>query len=138
MKYFGSLLVIALVLLLAVPGCSSLPYADVLSSLTSIPGVSETQAIAGAGSMLGLASAKLPAADYAKVANSIPGADALVKEAGKLTGLTSFGSLTDVTNALGKLGVTPDQVMKMGSSLADYAGKTGGAEVTSMLTGLLK
>jgi hypothetical protein len=141
MKNRFAVLLTAVVLLFAFAGCSSsLPYSGLISGLTgSIPGLNSDQAIASAGSLLGLASEKLSPADFEKVAGAIPGTSDLISKAGDLTGLgKSFGSIGNVTSALGKMGVTPDQVMKVGSSVADAAGKVGGDTVKNMLGGLWK
>jgi hypothetical protein len=127
--------------LFTLAGCSSsLPYSGLLSSLTgSVPGLSTDQLVGTAGSLLGLASEKLPAADFAKVSGAIPGAGDLISKAGDLTGLgKSFGSMGQVTTALGKMGVTPDQVAKVGASVADFAGKAGGDTVKNLLGGVWK
>src|SRR5262245_24608995 len=50
---------------------------------TAVPGLSQAQAILGAGSLLGLAKAKMPADQFSQVAGAIPGADALIGEAVK-------------------------------------------------------
>jgi hypothetical protein len=141
MKHRFAVLLTAVVVLFAFAGCSSsLPYSGLLSSLSGgVPGLSTDQLVASAGSLLGLAGEKMPAADFAKVASAIPGSSDLVKEAGKLTGLgNTFGSLGNVTSALGKMGVTPDQVAKVGTSVADFAGKAGGDSVKNLLSGVLK
>lgn len=141
MKQRFAVLLTAVVVLFAFAGCSSaLPYSGLLSSLGgSIPGLSTDQLVASAGSLLGLAGEKLPAADFAKITSAIPGAGDMVKEAGKLTGLgNSFGSLSNVTGALGKMGVSPAQVAQVGTGVADFAGKAGGDSVKNMLGGLWK
>lgn len=141
MKFTKVLSLLLIVGLVALTGCSSsaLPYSGLLNSLTGSLGLNKNQAIAGAGSLLGLASQKLPSADFGKIANAIPGTSDLVKQAGELTGLgNNFGSIANVTSALGKMGVTPDQVQKLGTSVADFAGKTGGDSVKSLLEGVLK
>lgn len=127
--------------LLAMTGCSSgLDQASgLINALKGSLGINQSQAIAGAGSLLGLASEKLGSQDFMKIANAIPGSNDLMKQAGDLTGLgKNFGSLANVTTALGKMGLTPDQVLKMGGSIADFAGKAGGESVQNMLMGVLK
>ena len=141
MKHRLAVLLTAVVVLFAFAGCSSsLPYSGLLSSLSGgVPGLSTDQLVASAGSLLGLASEKLPAADFQKVAGAIPGTSDLISKAGDLTGLgKSFGSIGNVTSALGKMGVTPDQVAKVGTSVADFAGKAGGDSVKNLLSGVLK
>jgi len=132
---------VLVVALVSLTECSSGlgPASSLINSLTSSLGLNSNQAIASAGSLLGLASEKLGSADFQKVASAVPGAEDLVKKAGDLTGLAgNFGDIGKVTSALGKLGVTPDQVVKVGSSVADFAGKAGGDSVKNLLTGVFK
>jgi len=124
-------------------GCSSgLELGDasgLINVLTGILGVNQSQAVAGAGSLLGLASEKLGSQDFAKIASAVPGSSNLIKQARDLTGLgNNFGSLAKVTSAIGKMGVTPDQVTKMAGSMGDFAAKTGGESVKDLLMGALK
>jgi hypothetical protein len=72
------------------------------------------------------------------VAGAIPGTNDLISKAGGLTGTSAFGSVADVTSAVGKLGVTPDQVSKVGGGIADFAGKAGGDTVKNLLSGAWK
>ena len=85
-----------------------------LSSIGSaVPGLSQAQSILGAGSLLGLAKAKMPADQFSQVSKAIPGADALIGEAVK-QGLPSGASgLAAVTEFLGKSGVSASQVTQM-------------------------
>ena len=137
-----SLLALLVVLgFVAMTGCSSgLGQASgLINALTGSLGVTQNQAIAGAGSLLGLASEKLGSQDFAKIATAVPGANDLIKQAGSLTGLgSSFGTMANVTSALGKMGLSGDQVVKMGSSIADFAGKSGGDSVKNLLLGAWK
>jgi hypothetical protein len=87
--------------------------APLLSSLGSaVPGLSQSQAILGAGSLLGLAKAKMPASQYSQI-SAIPGADALVGEA------VQQGLPTDVTGRAGlagflsQSGISPNQINQM-------------------------
>lgn len=141
MKHRFAVLLTVAVVLFAFAGCSSsLPYSGLLSSLSgAIPGMSTDQLVGTAGSLLGLASEKLPAGDFAKVSSAVPGASDLISQAGNLTGLgKTFGSIGQVTLALGKMGVTPDQIAKVGTGVADFAGKAGGDSVKNMLGGVWK
>ena len=55
-----------------------------IESLTkSIPGLSQAQAILGAGSLFGLAKAKMPADQFSQISSAVPGTQALVDEATK-------------------------------------------------------
>jgi hypothetical protein len=139
-----SLCASTLVLALALSGCAAgtdttSTTATVINILAAVLGVSNDQATAGAGSLLGLASEKLTPQDYARVATAIPGASGFVKRAGEMTGLGNpFGTMANVTKALGKVGLTPLQVQSMATNLSDIAGKAGGNAVKNLLIGALK
>jgi hypothetical protein len=143
MKHAVKILASMLVLALALSGCASgtdtTTAGTIVNILAAILGVTSDQATAGAGSLLGLASEKLTAQDYARVVTAIPGSAVLVKRAGEMTGLGShFGTLANVTTALGKMGLTPVQVQSMATNLGDVAGKAGGNAVKNLLIGALK
>jgi len=103
-----------------------------LSSMTSaVPGLSSSQAATGAGSLLGLAQAKMPADQFSLAANAVPGADALIGGAQKqglpsATGLTSLSSLHGVFD---KAGISPTQVSQMIPILGQTVSKGAGPEV---------
>ncbi len=133
--------VLLVVGLVAMSGCSSGigGSTDMISILTTLLGVNQSQAVAGAGSLLGLASQKLGPQDFAKIASAVPGTNDLIKQAGGLTGLgANFGSMATVTSALGKMGVVPDQVSKMSTSMADFIGKAGGTTTKDLFLSALK
>ena len=143
MKHAAKFLASALVLVLALSGCAAgtdtTTTATVVNILAAILGVTSDQATAGAGSLLGLASEKLTPQEYARVATAIPGSPGLVKKAGEMTGLGNhFGTIANVTTALGKVGLTPVQVQSMATNLSDIAGKAGGDAVKSLLIRALK
>jgi hypothetical protein len=143
MRHLMIISALGVVLALALSGCasgsSSTTTNAVVSTLASLVGVSTDQATAGAGALLGLASEKLAPGDYAKVAATIPGASGLVQKAGEMTGLgNKFGSMANVTTALGKVGLNSGQVQSMATNLTDIVGKSGGESVKSLLTSALK
>src|SRR6476661_1226607 len=73
------------------------PASQLISSLSSsIPGLSQAQAILGAGSVFGLAKAKMPADQFSQVAKAVPGTEALVEEATK-AGLPAASELTGLS-----------------------------------------
>jgi len=85
--------------------------APLLNSVTAAaPGLSQSQAILAAGSIFGLARAKMPAEQFSAVAGAVPGADALASEAvtkglpGTVTGMA------DVTKFLKKSGISSAQI----------------------------
>lgn len=100
-----------------------------ISSLTSsIPGLSQAQAILGAGSLFGLAKAKMPADQFSQVATAVPGTQALVDEATK-AGLPAASALTgpsSLTPVLSKAGITPQMVSALTPALGQAIAKTGG------------
>jgi hypothetical protein len=139
LKAIVSSLVLALMLTGCAGGADMTTTATVVNILAAVLGVTSDQATAGAGSLLGLASERLTPQDYARVATAIPGAPGLVKRAGEMTGLGNhFGTIANVTTALGKMGLTPVQVQSMATNLGDIAGKAGGAAVRTLLIGALK
>jgi hypothetical protein len=138
MKAATILIAVMFVLGLVLSGCATgtdnTTTSTIINILAAVLGVTSDQATAGAGSLLGLASEKLTPQDYAKVAASMPGAAGLVQKAGTLTGLGShFGTIANVTTALGKLGLTSTQVQAMATNMADVGAKTGGDAVKNLL-----
>lgn len=120
-------------------GCasSSSTPTNLMSSLTGL-GVTTDQATAGVGSILSYAQNKLPAADYTKVANSIPGASNYVQKAKDLGAVT--GPITDtagLNSALSKVGISPEIASKFTPMVLDYVGKVGGPTVKSALGAIL-
>jgi Protein of unknown function VcgC/VcgE (DUF2780) len=107
------------------------------SSSGSGLGLTETQAAGGLGSVMSLASNKLPAADYASLGKVLPNADKYIEvaqSAGVLTDpITDVGRLN---SAMGKLGITPDKASRMLAQVRDYVGKAGGDSTKNMLTSL--
>jgi hypothetical protein len=85
-----------------------------LNSLGSaVPGLSQAQSALGAGSLLGLAKAKMPADQFTQVGAAIPGSDALIGEAVKQGLPSQLGGLSDLTGFLGKSGISPTQINQM-------------------------
>jgi hypothetical protein len=104
---------------------------------TAVPGLSQAQSILGVGSLLGLAKAKMPAAQFSQIGAAIPGSDALLGEAVKQGLPSTLGSLSDVTGFLGKSGISASQVNQMipvvGQALS---GKVSPDLATSFLSAL--
>jgi hypothetical protein len=114
------------------------PLVSVLTNSTGEGlGLTQTQAAGGLGSVMSLASTKLPAADYAELGKVLPNADkyiAVAENAGVLT-----DPITDVTrlkSAMRKLDISPDKASLMLGQVSSYVGKVGGEPAKSMLTGL--
>ena len=121
----------------AAPAVASAPSAlsgalgaasGLIGSLTSsIPGLSQAQAILGAGSVLGLAKAKMPADQFSQVASAVPGTQALVDEAMKagLPAATQLTGLSSLTPVLSKAGISPEMANQLVPALAQAIGKGG-------------
>jgi hypothetical protein len=102
-------------------------------------GLTQTQAAGGLGSVLSLASSKLPAADYESLGKALPNSDkyiATAKSAGVLT-----DPITDVTrlkSAMRKLDISPDKASRMLGEVSSYVGKVGGEPAKTMLASVWK
>jgi hypothetical protein len=118
---------------------SSLASNPLVSSLSSGIGISPTQAVAGAGAVLGSAQANLSPTDWKKVTDAVPSTDALVSEAKKLTGVTgSFGNWGSLGDSLSKLGLSSEQISKLVPGVTDYVSKAAGPQVSNLLAGALR
>lgn len=105
-----------------------------MGMLTSQLGVTENQAKGGVGSMLTLAKEKLPATDFSKIANLVPGASKymeLAKTLGAVAG--PLKNMAGLNGALGKLGMQPETSKSFVSTVTDYLGKAGGSGVQGLL-----
>lgn len=110
-----------------------------LGMLTSQLGVTENQAKGGVGSLLTLAKEKLPAADFTKVANVVPGASnymELAKTLGAVVG--PLKNVAGLNGALGKLGMNADTVAKFVPMVTNFMGKAGGSTVSNLMAAVLK
>ena len=88
--------------------------APLLNAVTAaVPGLSQTEAILGAGSLFGLARAKMPAEKYSAVSGAVPGADALASEAVAKGLPSNVTGMADVTKFLKKSGLSAEQVGKL-------------------------
>jgi hypothetical protein len=109
------------------------------SAIGSNFGLSGDQASGAVGSVLALSQSKLPASDYTKVANAVPGADSYVQKAKDLGVDTS--SVTDMNGlnaAYAKLGISPEIGSKVTPMVVNYIGKAGGPTVQSLLTSVVQ
>jgi hypothetical protein len=105
------------------------PASALIASLSSaIPGLSQAQAILGAGSMFGLAKAKMPADQFSQVATAVPGTQALVDEAVKagLPAADQLTGLSSLTPLLSKAGISPTMVSQLVPVLEQAVTKGGG------------
>jgi len=105
------------------------PASALIGSLSSaIPGLSQAQAILGAGSLFGLAKAKMPADQFSQVANAVPGSQALVDEAVK-GGLPAADQLTGSSSlkpVFEKAGISAEMANKLVPLLGEAVSKGGG------------
>ena len=105
------------------------PASQLISSLVgSIPGLSQAQAILGAGSLFGLAKAKMPGDQFSSLASAVPGAEALVGEATK-AGLPAADQLTglaSLTPILSKAGINSGTTSQLVSALGKAVTGSGG------------
>ena len=117
--------------------CDTLPKGgdSLMARLAEQLGVTPQQAGAGAGSLLALAREKLPAADFSKVAASIPGAGRYIDLAKTALGQDlAINSPAAVQSAFWKLGMNPTLIDKFKPILLDTAGTIGGEPVKQLLT----
>jgi hypothetical protein len=123
-----------------------------VSALSKELGATPEQAAGAAGSLFGVAKSRLKADEFSQVSKAVPGMDALLKAApaagggGALGGVTgalsslggSAGGLSSAMNAFSKLGLKPEMVAKAVPILTSFVSKSGGANVGSLLAGVLK
>jgi len=147
------------VLIMLVSACSSMPGLSggggdssstmgLISQLTNKLGVSDDQAMGGAGALFGLAKKALSSSDFAKVSESIPGMDSLLAAAPKASGvaekLGGLGAmmggdaekatgLASVAGSFSKLGLSPEMAGNFVPEILDYAKSSGGEDVMNIL-----
>jgi len=144
--------VVALALLTATthaqtPTAEGTANPELVSALSKELGSTPKQAEGAAGSLFGVAKSKLGPADWAKVAGAVPGMDGLLKAApatsnasgaAALAGAAGLGNLAGAASAFSALGLKPELVMKAVPVLVSFVSKSGGANVGSLLAGVLK
>ncbi|MCK9280710.1 MAG: DUF2780 domain-containing protein [Melioribacteraceae bacterium] len=110
-----------------------------IESVTSQLGVTKNQAVGGVGSILGLAKEKMPASDFLKVANAIPGSSDLITSALGLTGSKStISTVAALAPLFLKLGMKSDMVSKFIPVVLSYVGASGGNTTMDLLSAVLK
>ena len=113
--------------------------APVLGSIAqTIPGLSQAQAILGAGSLLGFADAKMPDAQFDQLESAIPGAESLMKQAQGQGLPKQLNGFVDVSSFLGKAGITPDQTAQIVDVLANSVKGKVPDEVVNTFVATLK
>ena len=124
---------------------------ELIGQLTKTLSVTPAQASGGAGALFGLAKSRLGAADFSKVAASVPGIEGLIKSApaaskSPAAGLSALGDsipggvggLASVAGPFKKLGMSPEMAAKFVPVLTQFVQSKGGAGVASLLGGALK
>jgi len=123
---------------------------ELVKALSSEIGGTPEQAAGAAGAMFGLAKSKLSADDFSKIAKAVPGMDLLLKAApssaaasgGPTDALSQLagtvGGIPAVASQFSKLGLKPEMVPKAVSALTSFVTKSGGANLGSLLAGVLK
>jgi len=125
---------------------------ELVGELVKEVGVTPSQAQSAAGTLFGAAKGKLSAADFAKIAAAVPNMDGLLKAAPAApakggsadvaskaaAALGGAGAALTTANALSKLGLKPDQIVKIAPALVKIVQSKGGAEVATLLSGALK
>jgi hypothetical protein len=122
-----------------------------VEALSKEIGSSPEQAAGAAGALFGLAKSRLTPDEFSQVANAVPGIESLLSAAPVMGGGavgTAGGTLSQLggaatglgaaTSAFSKLGLQPDMVAKAIPILTQFVGKSGGANVASLLAGVLK
>lgn len=140
MKKLKNLFTISVVSLLLFNGCSSLNIGDgLLKTLTSQLGVSDTQALGGAGALLQLAQDKLGVDQFSAISAIIPGSESYLNIAKTVGGISGpMSSLDDVKPIFENLGMSGDMVGDFVPALSGYASMAGGSGVSDLLGSVLK
>ena len=140
MKRIKLLLTTSLLSLVLLNGCSSLNAGEgLMKTLTSKLGISDTQALGGAGALLQLAKDKLASGEFDKIAKIIPGSESylnIAKSVGKISG--PLTSLDDVKPIFENLGMSGDLVGQFVPALSGYASMAGGSGISDLLGSVLK
>ena len=119
---------------------------ELVGALSQEIGATPEQAAGAAGALFGVAKSRLKADEFSQVAKAVPGMDALLKAAPAAGGASAAlsqvaggaGGMTAAASAFSKLGLKPDMVAKAVPVLTSFVGKSGGANVGSLLAGALK
>jgi Protein of unknown function VcgC/VcgE (DUF2780) len=108
------------------------------------------QAQGAAGTLFALSKTKLSAGDFAKVASAVPNMEGLLKAApaqdfkapaldlGKIAGGGGLGAVAGVAGTLTKMGLKPDQIVKLAPTLVKALQSNSGAEAAQLLATALK
>lgn len=122
---------------------------DLVGALSKEIGATPPQAAGAAGALFGVAKSRLKPQEFSQVAAAVPGMDMLLKAApaasaavgtaGALSQMAGSASgLASAASAFSKLGLKPELVAKAIPILTSFVTKSGGANVGSLLAGVLK
>jgi hypothetical protein len=126
---------------------------ELIQQLVSTLGVQENQATGGVGLILKHAQEKLSGADFASIAQQIPGADDMVKSAPEIGGLggalgslgsalggkaEALGGLASLAGGFSKLGLDSGMVGKFIPIILSFVQSKGGDQLKGLLAGVLK
>lgn len=122
---------------------------ELVGDLSKELGSTPEQAAGAAGALFGVAKTRLKPEEFSKVSKAVPGMASLLKAApaaavgtsgtsalSKMAG--SASGLATAASAFSKLGLKPDMVAKAIPVLTSFVTKSGGANVGSLLAGVLK
>jgi hypothetical protein len=117
---------------------------ELVQALSKEIGATPEQAAGAAGSLFSVAKSRLSPADFSQVAKAVPGMDALLGAApaagasplSQVAG--AAGGLATVAASFSTLGLKPEMVTKAVPVLTSFVTKSGGANVGSLLAGVLK
>ena len=87
---------------MATSAASNIDLASLVSSVAGNLNVSENQSEGGIASIMNYVQGNLSGADYAQLANSIPGIDALLEDVPSLSGNSAAGSSSSLSGLLNK------------------------------------
>jgi hypothetical protein len=149
------MLLVSLLLLGGIaPGGANAGTMDLISTLVSKLGITETQAEGGVGALFNNAKENLSTEDFNKAAEAVPGVDKYMAEApstdsgggtgGLLkSGLSSLGGsaskiggMAGLTDAFSKLGMNSETMTKFVPIVVDYMDSEAGSSVAGLLKGL--
>jgi Protein of unknown function VcgC/VcgE (DUF2780) len=122
---------------------------QLVATLSKEIGGTGEEAAGAAGALFGLAKSRLKADEFSQVAKAVPGMDLFLKAApsnaapagpaGALSQLAgTVGSIPGVASQFSKIGIKPELVPKAASALVSFVTNTGGANIGSLLAGVLK
>ena len=139
-------------------GAAAAPKPDMVTAegltptITRKLGISEVQANAAIGSILGQAQAKLSPEDFTKLSHAIPGTDSYLSAAtaagvgpaaagasvdSAMAGAAGGASNTDLLNSdLAKLQISPEDADQLVPLVTEYVNQVAGPKVAGLLKGL--